>query len=83
MTTAEYDVGKLKIVSELARMEKIGWGNDKTDPTIFPYVIIEAINLLINSQPKPKMTDYTKTGEMASAMVDEILKPNDVVNLRK
>jgi len=77
MTGADYDVSKLSIVSELARLEKIGWGNEKTDPTIFPYVIIEAINLLINSQPKKTMTDYTQTGEMACLMVEEILKSND------
>jgi len=77
MTVADYDGLKLSIVSELARLEKIGWGNEKTDPTIFPYVIIEAINLLINSQPKKTMTDYTQTGEMACLMVEEILKSND------
>ena len=71
-TKEEYKSHKLKMIEELARLEKIGWGNDKTDPVIFPYVIIEAINLLMNSQPVEVLMDYTNTGKLAGEMVDDI-----------
>ncbi len=72
MTTEDYNSQKLSIIQELARMEKIGWGNDKTDDKIFPYVIIEAIKLLMNSKPTDVLMNYTQTGGSAQAMVDDI-----------
>jgi len=72
MKTEDYTSQKLSIIQELARLEKIGWGNEKTDPTIFPYVIIEAINLLMNSKPADVLMDYTQTGKLAEEMVNDI-----------
>lgn len=72
MTNEEYRSNKLSTIQELARLEKLGWGNEKTDPTIFPYVIIEAINLLMNSQPNDVLMDYTQTGKGATELVDDI-----------
>ena len=73
MTTAEYQKQRLEIIRELGRLENIGWGNDKTDETIFPYVIIEAINLLLNSQPEQKLVDFTPTGEAVQDMIKEAM----------
>ena len=72
MTKEKYKENKLSIIQSLARLEKLGWGSDKADDTIFPYVIIEAINLLMNSEPTDVLMDYTATGDSAQAMVDDI-----------
>ena len=73
MTTADYQIKRLEIIRELGRLENIGWGNDKTDETIFPYVIIEAMNLLLNSRPEQELVDFTPTGEAVRAMIKEAM----------
>ena len=80
MNANNYGSKKLEIIQELARLEKIGWGNDDTDSTIFPYVIIEAINILMNSRATEVVTDFAGTGDHAYEMINDIWSTIDCGN---
>jgi hypothetical protein len=67
---------KSGILKELARLERIGWVTEESAGTIFPYVIIEAINLLKNSEIIESPIDYTKTGRLAQKMLDDLSQPH-------
>lgn len=41
-----YEKTRKQIIIELSRLEEVGWGNEKTYPTINPYIIMEAIEFL-------------------------------------
>ena len=65
---------KEAIIKDLAKLETMDWANDpKIAGSIFPYVLIEAINLLKNSIIIEYPIDYTSTGENAQKMLDEVL----------
>ena len=62
------------IIKDLAKLETMDWANDpKIAGSIFPYVLIEAINLLKNSIIIEYPIDYTSTGENAQKMLGEVL----------
>ena len=72
-TAADYVDHKGYIIKELARLESMPWSeNDKVSETIFPYVIVEAINLLLNSQPIEDLKDNTLTGKLTKEMLNKI-----------
>ena len=65
---------KEHVIKELAKLERMDWTKDiKIAASIFPYVLIEAINLLKNSEIIENPIDYTTTGENAQKMLDKIL----------
>jgi len=66
---------KDSIIKELAKLERMNWAKDESiADTIFPYVLLEAINLLKNSKLIDNPVDYTKTSEDSKKMLAEILK---------
>lgn len=66
---------KENILGELAKLESMNWAKDEdVAESVFPYVLIEAMNLLKNSKIVDDPVDYTKTGVEAKRMVDEILR---------
>lgn len=66
---------KESIIRELARLETKNWAkDDDIASSIFPYVLVEAINILKNSKVIDNPIDYTKTGEQSKKMIEEILK---------
>jgi len=75
MNKKDFEESKVNIIEELARLEEMPWcENDEIAGTIFPYVLIEAINILKNSKIIENPIDYTSTGEDAKKMIQEILK---------
>lgn len=65
----------MSITKELAKLEKLNWSKDKKiAESVFPYVLVEAINLLLNASPKDEMriVDYTKTSEKTKKMLDAL-----------
>lgn len=59
-------------MSELAKLEGLSWAKDhKVAESVFPYVLIEAINLLKNSKIIERPIDYAKTGEEAQKLLKE------------
>ena len=63
------------IIKELAMLEKLGWASDKKiAATIFPYVLVEAINLLMNSDLKKNPVDYTKNGKESEELINKLSK---------
>lgn len=72
---AFFENNKRTVIKELARLEKMdNYLNDKAAATIYPYVILEAINLLVNSKIVDDPKDYTQSGLSTDKMVDEMLK---------
>ena len=67
---------QMKIITkELAKLEKLNWVKDeKVAESIFPYVLIEAINLLLNAQPKDGkfIVDYTRTSKKTRKMLEAL-----------
>jgi hypothetical protein len=66
------------ITKELAKLEKMNWAkNDEIADSIFPYVLVEAINLLLNAQPKEEkfIKDWMATEEKMKKVI-EILTEN-------
>ena len=73
-TKEELSKAKEGIISSLAELESKNWNADpEVAASIFPYVLIEAINLLKNSEIIENPIDYTSTGENATNMIKEIL----------
>ena len=65
--------GKKSIIQELARLEQMDWAKDeKIKHTIFPYVLMEAINMLKNSKEIDNPVDYFPTGKEARKMIDKL-----------
>lgn len=65
----------MSITKELAKLERLNWSKDKAiADSIFPYVLVEAINLLLNAQPKDGkfIVDYTRTSEKTKKMLDAL-----------
>lgn len=63
------------ITKELAKLEKLNWAADtKVAESVFPYVLIEAINLLLNAKPKDEVyiTDYTETSEKTRKVLEAL-----------
>jgi hypothetical protein len=74
MTGLNWEEHKKNIIKELAKLERLNWAeNDGVAATIFPYVLIEAINILENSTAVENPVDYTLSGEDAEKMLDDIL----------
>lgn len=76
MINNETDFNKHKdsILKELARLERLSWAKDtKVAESIFPYAIVEAINLLLNSRLDGIWHDYTSTGEKTEETLSKIL----------
>lgn len=72
--TKDWDEQKKNIMRELARLEQMNWAaDDKVAQTIFPYVLVEAINLLKNSTLVDNPVDYADSGENATKMVKELI----------
>lgn len=70
----DWNQHKKTIMRELARLEALPWyADEKVSETIFPYVLVEAINLLKNSVIVPDPIDHTKTGDGATAMLEGCL----------
>lgn len=60
---------KARMIDELARLESMNWSkDDAVAATIFPYVLVEAINILKNSNIVDAPVDYTKTGKEAEQL---------------
>jgi hypothetical protein len=69
----DWNKHKQEITAELARLEEMNWAaDDKVAATIFPYVLLEAINILKNSTIVPNPVDYAETGDGAIKMIDEL-----------
>jgi hypothetical protein len=65
------------IIKELAKLESMNWAADnEVAESVFPYVLIEAINILKNSTIVDSPYDYAKTGKQAKAMLTQILSTN-------
>ena len=70
----DWNKHKQEIMAELARLEEMNWAaDDKVAATIFPYVLVEAINLLKNSTIVANPVDYSETGDGAIKMIDELV----------
>lgn len=66
----DWNEHKKTIMRELARLESLPWATNETvAETIFPYVLVEAINVLKNSVIVPNPIDHTKTGDDITAML--------------
>ncbi len=75
METVDYEDKKKSIIKELAKLQRLNWGADKqVAESVFPYVLIEAINILKNSKINNEFVDYTKGGEDVEKLLDEVLK---------
>lgn len=65
---------KKEIIKELIRLDSMKWYKDKeVARSIFPYVLVEAVNILKNSKIIVKPVDYCKTGKDLKKMKKEIL----------
>ena len=65
----------MSITKELAKLEKLVWSKDKkVAESVFPYVLVEAINLLLNAQPKDGkfIVDFTRTAEKTEKMLEAL-----------
>jgi len=63
------------ITKELAKLEQLDWTkDDKVAERVFPYVLREAINLLLNAKPKDEkfLRDHMSTSEMASKVLSAL-----------
>ncbi len=70
------DKGKKEIIQELARLESMNWAKDKKIAhAIFPYVLMDAINMLMNSKKIDNPVDYFSTGKKARKMIDKLINP--------
>jgi hypothetical protein len=68
-----YEEHKQGMIKELARLESMNWSKDeKVAGSIFPYVLVEAINLLMNSQAKDEVRDYMLTGEQMNKTLNSL-----------
>lgn len=62
---------KKSMIRELARLEKMNWVKDPVVArSIFPYVLIEAINILKNSTIVDAPIDYAKTGKDVDVLLE-------------
>jgi hypothetical protein len=74
MDTVDYESKKESIIKELAKLERLNWSADeKVADSVFPYVLVEAINILKNSKINSEFVEYTKTSEDTNKLLDEIL----------
>ena len=71
------------VTMELARLEELNWAADKkVAESIFPYVLVEAINLLLNAEPKDEklIKDYMVSGDVAKKLIN-LLKEDGLLEL--
>lgn len=70
-TKQQWEIHKKSIMAELAKLEELNWTkNDVVADSVFPYVLIEAINLLKNSEIVENPVDYAETGEKAQELIN-------------
>lgn len=68
-------IDKKLIIQELAKLERLNWSKDKKiASSIFPYVLVEAINLLLNSTVNEECVDYMSTSKEVRETLDSILE---------
>ena len=71
--TNNWDKQKESILKELAKLEDLNWAKDeKVADSVFPYVLVEAINLLKNSKIIDNPIDYTKTVKDTNKMIKQL-----------
>jgi len=71
----DWNTHKKNIIKELAKLENMDWAeNDEIADSIFPYVLIEAINILKNSEIIKNPKDLTNTGEKVSVLIEKLTK---------
>jgi len=72
-TIGDWEGQKEDILYYLAKLETMNWAADpKIAESMFPYVLVEAINILKNSVIIDSPIDYTDTGSKAKSMISEI-----------
>lgn len=72
-TRQDWENHKTEIMSELAHLQSLNWAADEeVSSSIFPYVLIEALNILENSEFREAITDHASNGKDAK----ELLKRN-------
>ena len=65
---------KIFVIKELARLETMDWGKDEmVAASISPYILVEAINILLNSEIIENPIDRVTTGEDAQILFNTIL----------
>lgn len=75
--TKQFKLHKDFIIKELAKLERMNWTADKKiSASIFPYVLIEAINILKNSEIVENPVDYMGDTQSMEATMEEILNSN-------
>ena len=82
-TQQDWRIKMKAVITELAGLEELNWAADeKVAENIFPYVLIEAINLLLNAEPKEEkfIRDYTATGDMTEKLIN-LLKEDGLLEL--
>ncbi len=66
-------IAKEVLLKELAKLEQLNWAkDDEVADTVFPYVLIEAMNYILNSTPNATIFDYAETSDTARAMLEHI-----------
>lgn len=73
---------KEKTIIELAKLESSNWASDDdVAKRVCPYVLIDAINILLNSEIVDRPSDYDKSGKAAQSMLDSVLSKglNDAI----
>jgi len=71
---------KQNIMQELAKLQSLKWASDpEIADSVFPYVLIEAINLLKNSEIVDNPTDFTKTGASAKELLESLYQPKSLI----
>jgi hypothetical protein len=74
-TKAKMKKQKETIIKELAKLETLNWtADEKVAGTIFPYVLVEAINLLKNSEIIENPVDYCSNSDDTNKMIEESKK---------
>lgn len=64
---------KKSMIKELIKLEEIGF-SDEASEQVFPYVIIETLNILKNSEFVKNPVDLTKTGDDAKELLKTLKK---------
>jgi len=62
------------ILKELAKLEGMNWSKDKDIASqIFPYILVDTIELLLNSKTNPVWKDYTNTSDKTKKMLENLI----------
>lgn len=67
----DWESHKKAMMKELAKLEKLGFSEEAKDQ-VFPYVIVETINILKNSVFVNNPVDFAKTGKDARKMMSDL-----------